>query len=419
VNESYWPADRGAPLAETTCGDVLREAAGAVGDTVALVAGVSDPARRRRWTYGQLFAEAQTAARALLGRFDPGERVAVWAPNNPQWTVLQFGAALAGLILVTVNPLNRDRELAHVLRQSRAAGVFLVPEVRGVSTVDILNRVRPQLPHLRERVLFSGVPTMLYALLDHPDFARRDLSRVRIAFSGGALVPPQLVRRVHHTLGIPFAIVYAQTEASPVITGTRPTDSADDQAETVGRPFPHTEVRIADAATGATVPVGQVGEVCTRGYHVMTGYFDDPDATAQAIDADGWLHTGDLGRLDERGYCRVEGRVKEMMIRGGENIYPREIELVLLEHPGVADVAVVGVPDQQWGEHVAAFIRPAGDAPPAPADLDAFCRRHLAPFKVPRYWVTVDAYPMTPSGKIQKYLLREQFVAGTANPEER
>jgi acyl-CoA synthetase (AMP-forming)/AMP-acid ligase II len=212
-------------------------------------------------------------------------------------------------------------------------------------------------------------------------------------------------------LGIPFAIVYAQTEASPVITGTRITDQPEDQAETVGQPFPQTEVKIVDPVTQQTVPLGQVGEICTRGYHVMSGYFDNPEGTAQAIDPQGWLHTGDLGSMDERGYCRVEGRVKEMIIRGGENIYPREIEMVLLEHAGVAEVAVVGVPDEWWGEQVAAFIRPAADAEPATAELEAFCHQRLAPFKVPRFWLMVDAFPMTASGKVQKFALRERFVA--------
>jgi fatty-acyl-CoA synthase len=256
----------------------------------------------------------------------------------------------------------------------------------------------------------AGVPTMLLATLDHPDFGRRDLSSIRAAFSGGALVPPHLVRRIRAALGIPFAIVYAQTEASPVIAGTRLSDTPDDQAETVGRPYPNTEMKIVDPVTRATIPVGQVGEICTRGYHVMTGYFDNPQATAEAIDPDGWLSTGDLGTMDERGYCRIEGRVKEMIIRGGENIYPREIEMVLLDHPGVADVAVVGVPDERWGEQVAAFIRPTGAAP-GEAELDAFCRQRLARFKVPRYWVLVDAFPMTASGKVQKYRLRESFTA--------
>jgi fatty-acyl-CoA synthase len=525
LTESYWPADRTEPVLETSCGGVLRTAAERAPDAVALVAGVPDPAARRRLSYAELLTQAERAARALLGRFAPGERVAVWAPNLPEWIILQFGAALAGVTLVTVNPLYRAQELRYVLAQSQAAGIFLVPAVRDVSTVDILDEVRPQLPALRERVLFTdwdafcasgsptqqlptvdpgdpaqiqytsgttgfpkgaiihhrgftnnaryaaaqvqlapgevlvnpmplfhtagsgcctlgpiqaqatqvlmpffdpalllalnesehgailaGVPTMLFAALDHPDFARRDLSAVRVAFSGGALVPPHLVRRVQAALGIPFAIVYAQTEASPVITGTRTSDRPEDQAETVGRPFPQTEVKIVDPATGHTAPLGQIGEICTRGYHVMSGYFDNPQGTAEAIDPDGWLHTGDLGSMDQRGYCRIEGRVKEMIIRGGENIYPREIEMVLLEHVGVAEVAVVGVPDERWGEQVAAFIRPAADAAPAAAELDAFCRQRLAPFKVPRFWLMVDAFPMTASGKVQKFALRERFA---------
>jgi fatty-acyl-CoA synthase len=526
--ESYWRADRSEPVLETTCGGVLRAAAEHAPDAVALIAGVPDPAARRRISYAELLTEAERAARALLGRFAPGERVAVWAPNNPQWIVLQFGAALAGMTLVTVNPLYRAQELRYVLSRSRAAGIFLVPAVRDVSTVDVLDEVRPHLPALRESVLFTdwaafcasgspteslpqvdpgdpaqiqytsgttgfprgaiihhrgftnnaryvaaqlqlapgevlvnpmplfhtagsgcltlgpmqaqaaqvlmpffdpalllaltesergvifgGVPTMLFAALDHPDFARRDLSSTRLAFSGGALVPAHLVRRVRQALGIPFAIVYAQTEASPVITGTRTTDRPEDQAETVGRPFPQTDVKIVDPTTRKTAPLGHIGEICTRGYHVMTGYFDDPGGTAEAIDPQGWLHTGDLGSMDGRGYCRVEGRIKEMIIRGGENIYPREIEMVLLEHPGVADVAVVGVPDERWGEQVAAFIRPAADSVPGEAELDAFCRERLAGFKVPRFWLMVDAFPMTASGKVQKFVLRESFPAGT------
>jgi fatty-acyl-CoA synthase len=527
LTESYRPADRAEPVLETTCGGVLRSAAEQAPDAVALMTGVPDPAARRRITYAELLAEAERAAWALLGRFAPGERVAVWAPNIPQWTILQFGAALAGMTLVTVNPLYRAQELRHVLGQSQAAGIFLAPAVRGTSLVDILDTVRPQLPALRESTVFTdwdtfcasgspteslpevdpgaaaqiqytsgttgfpkgaiihhrgftnnarhvaaqlqmapgevvvnpmplfhtagsgcltlapvqaqathvlmpffdpalllalnesergvilaGVPTMLFAALEHPDFTQRELSAVRLAFSGGAPVPPSLVHRVRQALGIPFAIVYAQTEASPVITGTRPTDPPEDQAETVGRPFPQTEVKIVDPATGLTAPLGRIGEICTRGYHVMTGYFDNPEGTAEAIDAEGWLHTGDLGSMDERGYCRVEGRVKEMIIRGGENIYPREIEMVLLEHPAVADVAVVGVPDQRWGEQVAAFLRPAADSLPAEAELDAYCRERLAGFKVPRFWLTVDAFPMTASGKVQKFALRNRLTAG-------
>ncbi|MBV9093498.1 MAG: AMP-binding protein, partial [Streptosporangiaceae bacterium] len=175
---------------------------------------------------------------------------------------------------------------------------------------------------------------------------------------------------------------------------------------------PQVEVQIAAPATGETVPTGVVGEICTRGYHVMKGYFDNPEATAEAIDAAAWLHTGDLGSMDERGYCRIEGRVKEMIIRGGENIYPREIELLLHAHPGVADVAVVGVPDDYWGEQVAAFVKPASGSRATPDELATYCRGRLAAHKTPRHWVFVDALPLTASGKVQKFVLREQFTSG-------
>jgi len=163
------------------------------------------------------------------------------------------------------------------------------------------------------------------------------------------------------------------------------------------------------------VPTGVIGELCTRGYLVMHGYFDKPEATAVAVDTDGWLHTGDLGSMDERGYCHIEGRLKDMIIRGGENIYPCEIEQLLITHPAVADVAVVGVPDPKWGEQVAAFIRPAPDRATTAEELFAFCRDHLAPHKTPRYWEFVEQFPLTPSGKVQKFVLREGFV--TARPQ--
>jgi fatty-acyl-CoA synthase len=196
-----------------------------------------------------------------------------------------------------------------------------------------------------------------------------------------------------------------------VITQTRLDDTPEDRAESLGRPLPQTEVKIVDPITGETVPRGVIGELCTRGYHVMHGYFDNPEATAAAVDAEGWLHTGDLCSMDERGYCSIEGRLKDMIIRGGENIYPREIEQLLFTHPGVADVAVLGVPDPTWGEQVAAFVRPAAGQWPTADELFAFCREHLAAHKTPRYWEFVDSFPLTPSGKIQKFLLRDRFVA--------
>src|SRR6185503_973248 len=184
-------------------------------------------------------------------------------------------------------------------------------------------------------------------------------------------------------------------------------DPADERAETLGRPLPHAEARIADLRTNETADCGAVGEICTRGYLVMSGYLNAPEATTAAVDADGWLHTGDLGSMDERGYLRIAGRLKEMIIRGGENIYPREIEAVLASHPGVAEAVVVGVPDRFWGEVVGAVIRPASDV--AEAELAEHCRERLAAYKTPVRWLFTDAFPLTPTGKIRKDVLGAQL----------
>jgi len=491
-----------------------------------MVGGLPDPGARQRWTYAELLADAERAARALTTRFAPGERLAVWAPNLPEWVILEYAAALAGLILVTVNPALRPAELAYVLNQSGAAGIFLVPEFRS-PMAQFLDDVRPDVPSLREVVyftdwadflatapaqaalpevrpddiaqiqytsgttgfpkgaelhhrgltnnarlwveriglrpgevyvnpmplfhaagcgmgvlgaaqslavhvpvlafdpalllelfeteraaMFGGVPTMMIAMLGHPDFERRDLSSMRVAVSGGSPVPAELVRQVEARLGVRFSTVFGTTECSPLLTVVPLDAPAEDRAETLGTPLPQTEIQIADVATGAPVPVGEIGELCARGYLVMRGYHDAPEATAAAIDAGGWYHTGDLASMDGRGYLRIEGRIKDMIIRGGENIYPREIEDALFAHPAVAEAAVIGVPDETWGEVVAAYVRPApGQPAPSPGELRAHCREHLAPYKTPQHWVFVDAFPMTPTGKIQKFKLREAFAA--------
>ena len=531
VSMSYWPADTSVPVKETTVGGILRAAAAAGPQLLAMVGGLPDPAARKRWTYEQLLAEAEQAARALTARFAPGERVAVWAPNLPEWVILEFAAGLAGVVLVTVNPAFRAAELAYVLKQSGASGIFLVPEFRSPMAA-YLEEVRPEVPALREVVLFTqwedflataptkavlpdvtpddiaqiqytsgttgfpkgaelthrgltnnarfyaerigmkpgetlvnpmplfhtagcgmavlgalqalavhvpvlafdpalvlelfeseraavfaGVPTMMIAMLDHPDFERRDLSSLRAAVSGGSPVPAELVRRVERSLGVRFSIVFGTTECSPLVTQVKLDDSEQDRAETLGSPMPQTEVQVVDPMTGEPVPFGEPGELCARGYMVMRGYHDAPQATAAAIDADGWYHTGDLASLDDRGYLRIEGRIKDMIIRGGENIYPREIEDVLFDHPAIAEVAVIGLPDPQWGEVVAAFIRvdpkTPGQSAPDPQELRAYCRERLAPYKTPARWEFVDAFPLTPSGKIQKFKLRES-LAGPA-----
>jgi fatty-acyl-CoA synthase len=220
------------------------------------------------------------------------------------------------------------------------------------------------------------------------------------------------VRLLEEKLGAPFTIVFGQTECSPVAAQTRTIDSVEDKANTIGLPLPNMETKIIDPNTGETVPIGTIGEFCTRGYHVMIGYFEMPDATTTAIDADGWLHTGDLCAMDARGYCTVEGRLKDMIIRGGENIYPRELEELLFRHPKVGEVAVIGVPHEKWGEEVAAFIRPAPGATIDKEELIAYMRDSLAPHKTPKHWFVVEAFPLTGSGKIQKFKLREAWTKG-------
>ena len=226
------------------------------------------------------------------------------------------------------------------------------------------------------------------------------------------MVPPELVRRVNAAFGCHLSICYGQTETSAVLTQTGPHDAPDEQIDSVGQPLPMTEISIRDPATGTKVAAGAVGEICSRGYGTMLGYNDNPEATAHTIDAEGWLSTGDLGTMDSRGYVRVTGRVKEMIIRGGENLFPAEIENVLLEHPGIAEAAIIGVPDDVWGEVVVCLFRTVPGAAPTRMDLVAHCRRDLAAPKTPTHWIPVESFPLTGSGKIQKFVLRERYLAG-------
>jgi len=258
--------------------------------------------------------------------------------------------------------------------------------------------------------LLLSVPTMLIRMLDAPSVRSRDLKSWRLATLGGAPVPPELVHRAAELLGIKVAIGYGQTECSPYITHTAPDDPHPAWWETVGRPLPQTELKVIDICTGAVVPTGETGEVCARSACVMKRYFRNEAATAAAIDQDGWLHTGDLGALDEMGYLRIQGRLKDMIIRGGENIYPREIEDVLFAYPAVMSAAVVGVPDSDWGEVPVAFVQLRDGHEPTCADLEAFCRAHLASYKVPRIWRFVVAFPQTASGKIQKFALQAEYL---------
>lgn len=527
LTRSYFPAQQDDRVLESTVGGVLRAQAAMTPDAGALVEAGMAGEIGREWTYAALLADAERLARALLSRYRPGERIAVWAPNVPEWVILEYAAALAGLTLVTANPAYRPRELKYVLEQSRSVGLFMVAEYRGNPMAAIAAEVAAELPALREVVdmddhaaLFAGadldtalpevqpgdpvqiqytsgttgfpkgavlhhrgvtnnaryyatrlgmrpgdttlnfmplfhtagcglstlgsaqfgcrmilaklfdpgrmldimaaegvagligVPTMLVALTEAQKARPRDLTALRVAASGGSMVAPELVRGVKALFGCEFQTVYGQTETSPLLTQTRSDDSLEDLCETVGQAVPQTELSIRDPNSNAVTPVGVVGEICARGYCVMIGYNDNPEANARTIDAEGWLHTGDLGTMDARGFVRITGRVKEMIIRGGENLFPAEIENVLLEHPDVAEVAVVGVPDERWGEIVVCFLRLAAGASLDRSALVAHCRERISPQKTPAHWVEVDEWPLTGSGKIQKFVLRDRFVEG-------
>ncbi|MDY0190507.1 MAG: AMP-binding protein [Desulfuromonas sp.] len=256
-----------------------------------------------------------------------------------------------------------------------------------------------------------GVPTMFIAELDFPGFDQYDLTSLRSGIMAGSPCPIEVMKRVIRDMHIAeITIAYGQTEASPVITQTRTDDPIELRVATVGRALPDVEVKIVDIETGAALPAGKQGELCCRGYLVMKGYYHLPEATAQAIDTDNWLHTGDLAVMDENGYCKITGRIKNMIIRGGENIYPREIEEFLYTHPAVADVQVYGVPDRKFGEQAMAAIKVKDGVKLTPEEVKAFCKGRIANYKIPFYIKFVDEYPMTASGKIQKFKLREMAI---------
>jgi fatty-acyl-CoA synthase len=264
-----------------------------------------------------------------------------------------------------------------------------------------------------------GVPTMFIAELSLPDFDDFDLSSLRTGIMAGSPCPEQVMRNVIERMHMSeVAICYGMTETSPVSTQTLPTDSLERRVGTVGRVGPHLEIQIVDE-NGAQVPRGTPGELCTRGYSVMAGYWNDPDKTAEAVDADGWMHTGDIAVMDDDGYLSVTGRIKDLVIRGGENIYPREVEEFLYTHPAIVDAQVVGVSDEKYGEELMAWIRLSeGAQPPTVEDLRAFCAGRIAHHKIPRYVQVVDEFPMTVTGKVRKVDLRrrgEELLGGKAD----
>ena len=525
--QSYVPAQPDSAILETTVGGLLRQVAGKNPAAPAMVEVRADGQTGRRWSYGDVLERAEALALALSTRYAPGERVTVWSPNNPEWLVMEYACALAGLVLVTANPAYQTQELRYVLEQSGSSGLFLVTAYRGNPMAEIGAKTAEGLEGLREvidmedeaamlargarapglpdvaagdaaqiqytsgttgfpkgavlhhrgltnnarffaerggagegatwahympmfhtsgcgmnvlgalqstsrLVLFNlfdpaavlrlvevegvnkmlGVPTMFVAQLEVLEQTSFDTSSVKVGVSGGSMVAPDLVRKVRSKIGCEFQTVYGQTETSPLLTQHHLGEALEDICTTIGQPVPQTEVSIRNVETGAIQPLETVGEICVRAYSTMLGYHGNEAATQETIDEDGWLHTGDLGTMDGRGYVRITGRVKEMIIRGGENLFPAEIENVLLEHASVSEIAVVGLPDEKWGEIVACFIRPEPGHEVDPAELKAFARVHMSPQKTPVVWCAVEGFPLTGSGKIRKFALRDEFLKG-------
>ena len=519
------------PLLGDTIGANLRRTIEGVPGREAVI----DFSTGRRWTYAQFGDDVDALATGLLvSGIAVGDRVGIWAPNCPEWTLLQFASAAVGAILVTINPAYRTHELEFVLRQAGVKLLVSAPQFKGSDYEAMVREVRSRCGSL-ERVIFIGsaqwselageksdpvrleevamllsadqpiniqytsgttgfpkgatlshhnivnngffvgelcryseedrvcipvpfyhcfgmtmgnlgctthgaamvipapgfdpgatlaavaqehctslygVPTMFIAELNDPDFESYDLSSLRTGIMAGSPCPVEVMKQVVDRMGMEeVTICYGMTETSPVSTQTRATDSLERRVGTVGQVHPHVEVKIVDPVTGLTLPRGEAGELCTRGYSVMLGYWDQPEKTNEVIDSARWMHTGDLGVMDDEGYLTITGRIKDMVIRGGENVYPREIEEFLYSHPDILDAQVIGVPDAKYGEELMVWIKLRQGAEPISAEsLHAFCRGKLAHYKIPRYVHLVDAFPMTVTGKVRKVEMREVSV---------
>ena len=529
---SYASGTSEVPLLGDTIGDNLRRTAERFADRDAMV----DLPSGRRWTYAEFDAAVDEVARGLMAAgIDKGDRVGIWSPNCPEWTLVQYATARIGAIMVCVNPAYRSHELSYVLKQSgmrmivsaqthktsdyrsmveqvrdecrdlqqvvyigdpswddlvagatRVSADELVRRSDGLSTDNPINiqytsgttgfpkgatlshhnilnngyfvgelinyteqdRICLPVPfyHCFGMVMGNlaatshgacmvipapsfepeatlkaveaerctslyGVPTMFIAELALVDKGEQtfDLSSLRTGIMAGSPCPVEVMKRVIAEMNMSeVAISYGMTETSPVSTMTRTDDTLARRTETTGRVMPLLEVKIVDPATGLTVPQGATGELCTRGYSVMLGYWEQPEKTAEAIDGARWMHTGDLATMDDAGYVNVVGRMKDLVIRGGENIYPREVEEFLYTHPKIADVQVIGVPDEKYGEELMAWIvMRSGEDPLDAGAIQEFCTGRLAHYKIPRYVHVTDAFPMTVTGKIRKVEMRE------------
>ena len=524
------------PLLEQTIGEALADAARKYRDAPALIS----RHQNIRWSYEELNAGAERLASGFLKLgLEPGERIGIWSPTNAQWTLTQFAAAKAGLILVTVNPAYRKAEVEYALNKVQCAALVLARSHRGNEYARMLSELRGEgkLPRLRDAILIDGhaegftafddvaetradnrlaaiaaqqkpgdainiqftsgttgfpkgatlshrnilnngffvgeqiglsptdrvcipvplyhcfgmvmgnlgclthgaamiypsegfeplavlqavqdekctalygVPTMFIAELGHIDFDKFDLSSLRTGIMAGSPCPIEVMRQVIARMHMAeVTIAYGMTETSPVSFQSSRSDSIERRVSTVGRVLAHVEVKIVDA-DGNTLPRGAPGELCTRGYSVMLGYWDDEQRTREAIDAGGWMHTGDVATIDDEGYANITGRINDMVIRGGENIYPREIEEFLYRHPKIADVQVVGIPDEKYGEELCAWIVLKSGETANDEEIKMFCDGQIARYKVPRYIRFVDGFPMTITGKVQKFVMRETMIA--------
>src|SRR5580698_188016 len=538
------------PLLETTIGHALDSAALRWGEAEALVSAH----QQIRWSWRGLAQRADAFAAGLLALgLEPGDRIGIWSPNCAEWALIQFAAAKAGIILVTINPAYRLSELEYTLNKVGVKALVAAERYKTSDYVGMVETLAPELadsfpgalraarvPTLRAAIKIGGearpgwfdvdgipglaepehdaalaqiaerlgpddpiniqftsgttglpkgatlthrnilnngyfvglaqqlgpadricipvplyhcfgmvmgnlaavthgaamvypaptfdpeatlrtveqerctalygVPTMFIAALGCPNFAERDLTSLRTGTMAGSPCPVEVMKQVIEKMHMrDVTIAYGMTETSPVSFQTGSDDPMERRVSTIGRVQPHLEVKIVDEA-GTVTPRGVTGEVCTRGYSVMLGYWDDPERTAEAIDPDGWMHTGDLGVIDAEGYGNIVGRIKDMVIRGGENIYPREIEEFLYTHPKVADVQVVGVPDPRFGEELCAWIRLQPGETADEEEIRAHCRGQIAHYKIPRYVRFVDEFPMTVTGKVQKFLIRQRMI---------
>ncbi len=529
VQASYASGTSTTALLGDTIGANLARTVARFPDREALV----DVPSGRRWTYAQLDGDIDALARGLLAAgVAKGDRVGIWAPNVPEWVLIQYATAKIGAILVNVNPSYRRHELKYAVLQSGMRMIVALPAFRGSDYAGMIEDIRPECPALTEVVgigtgswdalvaggaavppdavgqamaalgaddpiniqytsgttgspkgatlshhnilnngyfvtetikfteadrlcvpvpfyhcfgmvmcnlgatshgaaiiipapsfdaaatleavqeehctALYGVPTMFIAELNLADFAGYDLTSLRTGIMAGSPCPVEVMKRTMTDMHMEqVSIAYGMTETSPVSMQTQTDDDVAHRTETVGRVHPHLEVKIVDPATGLTVPRGEPGEFCTRGYSVMLGYWNDPEKTAAAIDPARWMHTGDLAVMYDDGYVNIVGRIKDMVIRGGENLYPREIEEFLYSHPDIADVQVIGVPDETYGEELCAWLlMKPGAAPLDQAGVAEFCEGHLSRHKVPRYVLVVDEFPMTVTGKVRKMDMR-------------